>query len=304
MLRIGTRGSPLALAQSELVRAALASAHPELAAPGAIELVVIRTTGDRIQDRPLLEIGGKGLFTKEIDEALLEGRIDCAVHSMKDVPTVLPDGIAIVAILERADPRDVLLAPNARTLAELPRGCRVGTASLRRAAQVRAQRPDLQVLPLRGNVHTRLAKLERGEVDATLLAAAGLDRLGLGTAGGVPLEPQEMLPAVGQGAIGVACRSEDSRMRALLAPLAHPESMACVAAERAFLAELDGSCRTPIAALARPQGSQLDFAGLLATPDGTRVARVRCSGPLAEAERLGRAAAAELLQKARAWAAG
>ncbi|MCS6878264.1 MAG: hydroxymethylbilane synthase [Geminicoccaceae bacterium] len=305
LLRIGTRGSPLALAQSELVRAALAATRPELAAPGAIELVVIRTTGDRIQDRALAEIGGKGLFTKEIDEALLEGRIDLAVHSMKDVPTVLPEGIEIAAVPERADPRDVLCSRHgALSLSELPRGCRVGTASLRRAAQLLAARPDLRVVPLRGNVHTRLAKLARAEVDATLLAAAGLARLGLGNAGGVALEPEEMLPAVGQGAIGIACRREDERVRALLAPLAHPATMRAVAAERAFLARLDGNCRTPVAALARPRGALLEFEGLLATPDGSRLERLGGRGPLEDAERLGREVAAELSARARTWAAG
>ncbi|MCS6779163.1 MAG: hydroxymethylbilane synthase [Geminicoccaceae bacterium] len=304
ILRIGTRGSPLALAQSELVRAALAAAHPELAGASAIELVVIKTTGDKVLDRPLAEIGGKGLFTKEIDEALLDRRIDLAVHSMKDVPTVLPEGIVIAAMPERADPRDVLLAPGARRLAELAAGTIVGTASLRRAAQVLAVRPDCRVVPLRGNVQTRLAKLERGEVGATLLAAAGLARLGLGTAGGSPLEAAEMLPAVAQGAIGIACRAEDTRIRELLAPLADAPTMRRVAAERALLARLDGNCRTPIAALATlgPEGLVLE--GLLAAPDGSRVARARQVGAPEEAERLGREAGEALLREGQHWAAG
>ncbi|MCX8102622.1 MAG: hydroxymethylbilane synthase [Geminicoccaceae bacterium] len=304
ILRIGTRGSPLALAQSELVRAALAAAHPELAGASAIELVVIKTTGDKVLDRPLAEIGGKGLFTKEIDEALLDRRIDLAVHSMKDVPTVLPEGIVIAAMPERADPRDVLLAPGARRLAELAAGTIVGTASLRRAAQVLAVRPDCRVVPLRGNVQTRLAKLERGEVGATLLAAAGLARLGLGTAGGSPLGPDEMLPAVAQGAIGIACRAEDTRIRELLAPLADAPTMRRVAAERALLARLDGNCRTPIAALATlgPEGLVLE--GLLAAPDGSRVARARQVGAPEEAERLGREAGEALLREGQHWAAG
>jgi len=304
VLRIGTRGSPLAMAQAELVRAALAAAHAELAAPGALELVVIRTTGDKIQDRPLAEIGGKGLFTKEIDEALLDGRIDLAVHSMKDVPTALPEGIVIAAMPERADPRDVLLAGAAASLADLPAGCVVGTASLRRAAQVLALRPDLAVVPLRGNVQTRLAKLARGEVGATLLAAAGLARLGLGTAGGTPLDPAEMLPAVAQGAIGIACRADDARLRAILAPLGHPPTERCVAAERALLAALDGNCRTPIAAFAIEGPAGIELRGLLASPDGRQVARVQRSGPASEAERLGREAGRELLRLGQGWAAG
>ncbi len=302
VLRIGTRGSPLALAQAELVRAALVGVDPELAAPGAVELVVIKTTGDRVVDRPLAEIGGKGLFTKEIDEALLAGRIDLAVHSMKDVPTALPAGILIAAVPARADPRDVLLAPGASRLAELPAGCVVGTASLRRAAQVLAARPDLSVVPLRGNVHTRLAKLARGEVGATLLAAAGLARLGLGTAGGTPLEPTETPPAVAQGAIGIACRERDEAVRAMLAALGDPPSERCVAAERALLAELDGNCRTPIAALAVEAEGTISLEGLLASPDGRRVARVTRAGPAADAARLGREAGRELLRTGRGWA--
>ncbi len=304
VLRIGTRGSPLAMAQAELVRAALAAAHAELAAPGALELVVIRTTGDKILDRPLAEIGGKGLFTKEIDEALLDGRIDLAVHSMKDVPTALPEGIVIAAMPERADPRDVLLAGAAASLAGLPAGCVVGTASLRRAAQVLALRPDLAVVPLRGNVQTRLAKLARGEVGATLLAAAGLARLGLGTAGGTPLDPAEMLPAVAQGAIGIACRAADARLRAILAPLGHPPTERCVAAERALLNALDGNCRTPIAAFAVEGPAGIELRGLLASPDGRRVARVQRCGPASEAERVGREAGRELLRLGQGWAAG
>ncbi|BCX17098.1 MAG: porphobilinogen deaminase [Geminicoccaceae bacterium] len=302
--RIGTRGSPLAMAQAELVRAALAAARPELAAPGALTLEVIRTTGDNVQDRPLAEIGGKGLFTKEIDEALLDGRIDLAVHSMKDVPTVLPDGIVVAAMPERADPRDVLLAGGAASLAALPAGCVVGTASLRRAAQVLAARPDLTVVSLRGNVQTRLAKLARGEVGATLLAAAGLARLGLGTAGGTPLEPEEMLPAVAQGAIGIACRADDAEVRAAVALLGHPPTERCVAAERALLAELDGNCRTPIAALAVEGPGGIELRGLLATPDGRHVVRVQRTGAARDADRLGREAGRELLRLGQGWAAG
>ena len=211
-LRIGTRGSPLALAQSESVRAALCALHPGL----EIELETIRTTGDRFIDRDLSEIGGKGLFTKEIEEALIAGQVDIAVHSMKDVPTWLPAGLGIFCLLEREDPRDVFISPVASGFADLDPGATVGTASLRRKAQILNSRPDLVVVPLRGNVHTRIEKIKRGEVDATLLALAGLKRLGIAEGAGTVLETDEMLPAVGQGAIGIECRAEDARVRELI----------------------------------------------------------------------------------------
>ena len=221
LLRIGTRGSKLALTQTGIVRDALARAHAELAAPGAIEIVVIRTTGDVIQDRPLSEAGGKGLFVKEIEEALLSGRIDAAVHSMKDMPTAQPDGLVITAFLPREDVRDVLIADaSIKSIADLRKGAVVGTSALRRRAQLLHRRPDLQIVTLRGNVDTRIAKRERGEVEATLLALAGLKRLGLGHVG-APIPEDEMLPAVGQGAVCIECRSDDSRTRGLLAAIDH-----------------------------------------------------------------------------------
>lgn len=297
-IRIGTRGSPLALAQASEVRARLIAAWPDLAAPEAVEIVVIRTTGDRIQDRALSEIGGKGLFTKEIEEALADGGIDLAVHSMKDVPTWLPDGMEISTLLPREDPRDAFFAREAISLATLPPGAVVGTASLRRQSLVLAARPDLSVVTFRGNVATRLRKLEAGEVDATLLAVAGLNRLGQADRIPAVLSVAEMLPAVGQGAIGIEIRSADDRTRALLAPLHCPETALCVAAERALLAVLDGSCRTPIAAYARrAQDGRLRFDGLIARPDGSAVHRIDRLAEIADsaaAATLGRAAGEEL----------
>lgn len=278
-LRIGTRGSPLALAQAYEVRDRLAAAHPDLAAsPDAdaqpIEIVVIKTTGDRILDRPLAEIGGKGLFTKELDQALEDGAVDLCVHSMKDVPTVLPQSMVIAALLAREDPRDVWFARGGETLTTLPPGSRVGTASLRRQAQVLALRPDLVVGVLRGNVATRLAKLERGEVDATMLALAGLKRLKQTDHGGRVIEPAEILPAVAQGAIGLQIRRSDAATAARVAALHCAETGARVAMERGFLAALDGSCRTPIAGLAVMDGTRLSFTGMVAAPDGGRVERI------------------------------
>jgi hydroxymethylbilane synthase len=288
-LRIGTRGSPMALHQAELVRVRLARAHPALAAGSAIEIVAIRTTGDRVQNRRLAEIGGKGLFAKEIDEALIAGRIDIAVHSLKDLETRLPDGIEIAAILPRDDPRDAFLSPLAERLAELPAGAIVGTASLRRQAQLLRRRPDLIVVPLRGNANTRIKKLEMGEVDATLLALCGLQRLGLAHLAREILPTEVMLPAVGQGTLAVTCRVGDEAMRRLLAPLDDPASAACARAERAMLAVLDGSCHTPIAALAEIADSRLSIDGRLLTADGRREIRARRTGEPAEAAALGQA---------------
>jgi hydroxymethylbilane synthase len=278
-LRIGTRGSPLALIQAEEVRARLGTLPSDIKA--------IRTTGDTVQDRTLAAIGGKGLFTKEIDAALVAGAIDAAVHSMKDLPTALPEGIVIAAVLPREDPRDALIAGDERGLADLPRGARLGTASLRRAAQALKARPDLRVLPLRGNVETRLAKIARGEADATLLAVAGLKRLGLLERASAILEPEAMLPAVAQGAIGVAARADDAATLALLALLDDAASRVAVTAERSFLAVLDGSCRTPIAALARIEGGSVRLAGLIVTPDGRAWHEGERSGPIADAAALG-----------------
>lgn len=297
-IRIGTRGSPLALAQAAEVRAALLAAHGELA-PERLEVVVIRTSGDKVQDRTLADIGGKGLFTKEIDEALLDGRIDLAVHSMKDVPTWLAEGLAIPCLLPREDPRDAFISPRAARLDELAAGAVVGSASLRRQAQVLSRRPDLEVRVLRGNVATRLRKLDEGEVDATYLALAGLRRLGREdvVTSIPPLE--EMLPAVAQGAIGIACRADDGRLRDLLAPLNDPDTEVCVAAERALLAALDGSCRTPIAGLATCRGGDgIALTGRVLPPDGSALYETRRAGSRRDAMALGRDAGEELRRRA------
>jgi hydroxymethylbilane synthase len=271
-LRIGTRGSPLALAQTQATRRQLIATCPELGEPGGVAIVVIKTTGDKILDRPLADIGGKGLFTKEIDEALLDGRIDLAVHSVKDLPTRLPDGLVLAASLPREDPRDVLIGRAATGIKNLPTGAVVGTASLRRQAQLLHHRPDIKVVPLRGNVQTRLARVSGGEIDATLLALAGLRRLDMTEAITAVLDPKEMLPAVGQGAIGVTCRSGDAATRGLLAALDHGDTSVCVTAERAMLDVLDGSCRTPIAGLAEMTGpGRITLRGLIARPDGSQV---------------------------------
>ena len=299
-LRIGTRRSPLALAQSESVRAQLSALHPGL----EIEIETILTSGDRFIDRDLSAIGGKGLFTKEIDEALIAGRVDIAVHSMKDVPTWLPDGLGIFCLLEREDPRDVFISAAASGLGGLEPGATVGTASLRRKAQILNAHPDLVVVPLRGNVHTRIEKIKRGEADATLLALAGLKRLGIAEGAGTVLETDEMLPAVGQGAIGIECRADDARVRDLIAPLNHAPTQTRVTAERAALAALDGSCRTPIAALAEFEGADEGAAGalalkvLIAKPDGSALFDTRRRGPAAEAEAMGKDAGEELRQTA------
>jgi hydroxymethylbilane synthase len=296
-LRIGTRGSRLARAQTDLVCRALAATHPELAVPGALEVVVIRTTGDRVTDRPLAELGGKGLFCKEIEAALLERQIDLAVHSIKDLPTWLPDGLVIGAVLEREDPRDVLIARAPASIADLPQRAVVGTASVRRKAQLLAHRPDLQVVNFRGNVDTRLRKLAAGEVDATVLALAGLRRLGIEGAG-VVLSPEEMLPAVGQGAIGIECRADDARSVGLLAAIDHPASSACIRAERALLAALDGSCHTPIAGHAEIAGGLLHLRALIARPDGSVCLRAERVGAPDAAEQLGDEIGRELRARA------
>jgi hydroxymethylbilane synthase len=295
-LLIGTRGSPLALWQARHVRSLLMAAQG--LGEGDIELSVITTSGDRIKDKPLREFGGKGLFTKEIDEALLSGAIDLAVHSMKDLPTVLPDEIVIAAVLPRADVRDAFISTKAPSLAELPKGSVVGTSSLRRAAQVRRVRPDLRVTDLRGNVETRLRKIREGAADATLLAVAGLERLGLTSQATSILSTDEMLPAVAQGAIGVAARNDDQRTRALLAPLNDARSATSVACERAFLARLDGSCKTPIAGLAEIDDGVLRFRGLILAPDGSEWHDIELTGGAEHARSLGTDAGDELLARA------
>ena len=250
--------------------------------------VPLKTTGDRVLDRPLADVGGKGLFTKELDEALLAGRIDFAVHSTKDVPTWLPDGLLLAAFLPRADPRDAFIARTAASLAALPAGALIGTASLRRQAQIRHRRPDLRVVPLRGNIGTRLAKLAAGEIDATLLAVAGLTRLGLADRATAILSADEMLPAVGQGAIGITCRADDDDCLRLLAAIDDAATALAVRAERAMLAALDGSCRTPIGGYARiAADGALLLDGLVARPDGSHLLAGRRRGTTGEAADLG-----------------
>jgi hydroxymethylbilane synthase len=295
-LRLGTRGSRLALTQAGLVRDALALSVPALVPPGAIEIVVIKTTGDAIQDRPLAEAGGKGLFVKEIEEALLAHRIDAAVHSMKDMPTAQPPGLLIAAFLPREDARDVLIAGQVRRIADLRPGAIVGTSALRRRAQLLHRRPDLQIVNLRGNVDTRLAKREAGVVEATVLALAGLNRLGLGHVG-APVPEDEMLPAVGQGAVCVECRADDDRVRGWLSAIDHRETAVCVAAEHALLCVLDGSCRTPIAGHAVTTPDGLHLRGLIAKPDGSALIAAERRGPAADAEAIGRDLGHELRRR-------
>ncbi|ODA67935.1 Porphobilinogen deaminase [Methyloligella halotolerans] len=293
-LHIGTRGSPLALWQAEHVRDLLKSGGFS----GDIDVDVFSTAGDRIKDKPLREFGGKGLFTKEIDDALLTGAIDLAVHSMKDLPTELPAGTIIAAIPERGDVRDAFISHKARTLQDLPEGALVGTASLRRQAQVKRIRPDLRVETFRGNVQTRLRKLEEEKADATLLAYAGLTRLELTRHATAVIEPEEMLPAVGQGALGVACRSEDQEVIDWLKPLHHRPTEIAISCERAFLARLDGSCRTPIAGLAELDGDRITFRGMILKPDGSEWFETSREGEHIHAAALGTDAAAELLERA------
>lgn len=292
LLRLGTRGSPLALAQANIVRTLLArsTGAPET----AFEIVVIKTTGDAIQDRPLSEVGGKGLFTKEIEEALLSGRIDLAVHSAKDMPTISQPGLMLAACLEREDPRDAFISLKAKSLAELRHGARLGTASLRRQAIVKKARPDLVVSPLRGNVETRLRKLEAGEVDATLLAIAGLNRLGLAQHATSIMPVEEFLPAVAQGAIGIETRGDDNRTRQFVAPINHAPTFVAVACERAFLSALDGSCKTPLAGHATISGDTLHFRGLIARPDGAAAHDITGNGHIRDAVRIGEVAGREL----------
>ena len=297
-LRLGTRGSALALAQVEELRRRLAAALPALAAPGAVETVVVRTTGDRVQDRPLSEIGGKGLFARELEEALLDRRIDVAVHSLKDLPSVLDRRFRLAAVLERGDVRDALVSRDHKSdLNALPQGAVLGTSSLRRQAQALAQRPDLRVRPLRGNVDTRLRKLDAGEYDAMLLAKAGLERLGLG-ARGVAQPVELFLPAVAQGAIGLEIRDEDGAAAALVAPVNHAASWTAVTAERACLAALRGSCVTPIGVLAElgAEGRARLRAELI-LPDGTAPLAVERRGTAVELDALAQDAGLELRRR-------
>lgn len=302
LIKIGTRGSPLALAQAYQTKDKLIASHPQLAEEGAIEIVIIKTTGDKILNQPLADIGGKGLFTKEIDEALINGDIDIAVHSMKDVPTVLPDKTILPCNLPREDVRDAFICLTASSLAELPSGSIIGTASLRRKSQILHRYPSLKVEEnFRGNVQTRLKKLNEKVVQATLLALAGLKRLNMTENVTSILSLDEMLPAVAQGAIGIACRSNDDKMADYIAKLNHEETRLAVACERAFLLTLDGSCRTPIAGYAsKDADGNCIFKGLVASPDGTRVLETSRKGPFAYKEmmEIGKDAGQELLKLA------
>jgi hydroxymethylbilane synthase len=289
-LRIATRRSALALWQAEHVAAQLRARHPGL----EVSLVPIVTAGDRIQDRPLAAVGGKGLFIKELEVAMGEGRADLAVHSMKDVPAALPDGFVIAAVLPRADPRDAFLSLKYPGFAALPHGARVGTSSQRRQSILRAQRPDLEIVPLRGNVDTRLRKLDAGEFDAIILAAAGLTRLGFAARITEYLAPSVSLPAVGQGIVGIECRDTPGVLR-LVGVLDDQPTRECLAAERALAAGLEGSCTSPIAGFAHHAPGGLELEGLVGAPDGSVVYRDRIAGPPGEAAALGRALADRLL---------
>ncbi|MEM8876484.1 MAG: hydroxymethylbilane synthase [Pseudomonadota bacterium] len=295
-MTIGTRGSPLALWQAHHVRGRLAEIHGIEENDIAVE--VIKTTGDRILDRPLSQVGGKGLFTKELEEAMLDGHIDIAVHSSKDVATVLPDGLFLSAYLKREDVRDAFISPHCKTLNELPEGATVGTASLRRQALVRRLRPDLIVETFRGNVQTRLRKLDDGEVDATLLALAGLRRLEMEHVASSLLSLDDFPPAIGQGCVCIESRVDNDTTTERLAPLNDPDARDALVTERAFLRELDGSCRTPIAGLALPDADRIAFHGLIASLDGQTVFESEAVAGRAEAEELGRETGKEVRAKA------
>jgi hydroxymethylbilane synthase len=295
-LKIGTRGSPLALWQAHETRRCLMAA---LALPEpAFEIVVIKVTGDQIQDKALREIGGKGLFTREIEEALLDGAIDIAVHSMKDMPTQQPEGLILDCYLPRADVRDAFVSPGYASITDLPQGATVGSSSLRRRAQLALRRPDLQLVEFRGNVQTRMRKLDEGVAHATFLAMAGLTRLGMAHVARSAIAPEEMLPAVAQGAIGIERRTNDPRTEAMLARIHDHDTGLRLAAERSFLATLDGSCETPIAGLAVLEGSTLWLRGELLRPDGSANVAGDRRGPVSAGAEIGRALAQELLAKA------
>jgi hydroxymethylbilane synthase len=291
LLRIATRESPLALWQAEHVAARLRAAHPQL----TVELLPMTTAGDQMQTAPLSTVGGKGLFVKELEQAMLEGRADLAVHSMKDVPVQQPPGLVLSCFLSGEDPRDAFVSNRYQTLDALPQGAVVGTSSLRRQAQLRALRPDLVVRDLRGNVGTRLRKLDEGQYDAILLASAGLIRLGLGERIREALNPVRFLPAIGQGVIGIECRGDDQATQALLAPLHDPASAIRLRAERAMNARLGGACQVPVAGHALIEGAQLRLEGLVGATDGSRVLRQQISGNCDDAEQLGEQLAQRLL---------
>ena len=291
MVRIATRKSPLALWQANYVKAELEKNYPGL----QVELLPMSTRGDKILDSPLAKVGGKGLFVKELETAMLEGRADIAVHSMKDVPVEFPEGLGLHTICEREDPRDAFVSNRFQQIDELPQGAVVGTSSLRRQCQLRAARPDLVIRDLRGNVNTRLAKLDAGEYDAIILAAAGLKRLEMAHRIAAFIEPEQSLPANGQGAVGIECRLDDHELHALLAPLEHPETRIRVLTERAMNRALQGGCQVPIGAYALVEGEEVWLRGLVGSPDGSRVIRDEIRGPLADGEALGHTLAQRLL---------
>ncbi|MBS4717252.1 hydroxymethylbilane synthase [Aeromonas dhakensis] len=291
ILKIATRKSPLAMWQANFVKDRLEALYPEL----QVELVPMSTQGDKILDTPLAKVGGKGLFVKELETAMLEGRADIAVHSMKDVPVEFPEGLGLHTICEREDPRDAFVSNRFTAIDELPQGAVVGTSSLRRQCQLRAARPDLVIRDLRGNVNTRLAKLDAGEYDAIILAAAGLKRLEMAHRITAFIEPEQSLPANGQGAVGIECRLDDHELHALLAPLEHPETRIRVLTERAMNRALQGGCQVPIGAYALVEGEEVWLRGLVGSPDGSRVIRDEIRGPLADGEALGHTLAQRLL---------
>jgi hydroxymethylbilane synthase len=295
-LKIGTRGSPLALAQARETRSRLAEAFD--LPPEAFEIVVIKVTGDAIQDRPLKDIGGKGLFTREIEEDLLSGKIDIAVHSMKDMPTLQPEGLLLDTYLPREDVRDAFVSPTLTSISDLAQGAVVGTSSLRRRAQLLNRRPDLKVVEFRGNVQTRLKKLDEGVAECTFLATAGLNRLGMSDVPATPIDPEAMLPAVAQGAIGIERRKNDLNTAALLEAIHHVETGHRLRAERSFLLTLDGSCETPIAGLAVLDGSSLSLRGEVLRPDGSQSLSGARRGAIADGAGLGVDLARELLDRA------
>jgi len=293
LLRIATRKSPLALWQAEHVRARLQVLHPGL----QVELLTMSTQGDRILDSPLAKIGGKGLFVKELEQGMLDGRADIAVHSMKDVPAELPEGLCLGSILEREDPQDAFVSNRYASIDELPEGARVGTSSLRRQCQLRARRPDLKILDLRGNVGTRLAKLDGDDYDAIVLACAGLKRLGMAERITAALQPGIMLPAIAQGVIGIECRSDDTAVKALIEPLNHGATLLRTQAERAMNAMLAGGCQAPVAGYAVIGSAGMEMRGLVGRPDGSEIIRADISGPAADAAALGTQLADTLLAR-------
>jgi hydroxymethylbilane synthase len=292
-VRIATRNSPLALWQAEHIKSRLLALHEDI----EVELVAMKTRGDVLLDTPLAKVGGKGLFVKELEQGMLEGRADIAVHSMKDVPVEFPEGLHLPVICEREDPHDAFVSNHYQSIEDLPQGAKLGTSSLRRECQVRTNRPDLEVLPLRGNVNTRLRKLDEGQFDAIILAMAGLKRLGFDERIRSALTPEQSLPAIGQGALGIETRIDDDEMNALIAPLHDPDTAITVTAERALNRRLAGGCQVPIAGYAMLEGDQIWLRGLVGQPDGSQTLYAELRGPAADADKIGVAVAEMLLAK-------